>query len=59
MNFATEAVQAVTELNLEIHAGSGCAMDARADKLVRDSMIWSHLAGDTVQRLKAMRKLAS
>jgi acyl-CoA dehydrogenase len=57
MNFATEAIQAVTELNLEIHAGSGCAMDARADKLVRDSMIWSHLAGDTVQRLKATRKL--
>jgi alkylation response protein AidB-like acyl-CoA dehydrogenase len=58
MNFATDVIQAVTELNLEIHAGSGCAMDRRADKLVRDSMIWSHLAGDTVQRLKATRKLA-
>jgi alkylation response protein AidB-like acyl-CoA dehydrogenase len=59
MNFATDVIQTVTELNLEIHAGAGCAMDPRADKLVRDSMIWSHLAGDTVQRLKATRKLVS
>jgi alkylation response protein AidB-like acyl-CoA dehydrogenase len=58
MNFATDVIQAVTELNLEIRTGSGCAMDPRADKLVRDSMIWSHLAGDTVQRLKTTRKLA-
>jgi alkylation response protein AidB-like acyl-CoA dehydrogenase len=58
MNFSTDVVQEVTELNLEIHSGSGCAMDRRADKLVRDSIIWSHLAGDTVQRLKATRRLA-
>ena len=30
-----------------------------AEKLVRDSFIWSHLAGDTVQRLKVARRLAS
>jgi hypothetical protein len=29
----------------------------RADKLVRDAMIWSHLAGDSVQRMKVMRRL--
>jgi hypothetical protein len=33
-------------------------MDARADKLVRDAIIWSHLAGDSVQRMKATRRLA-
>jgi hypothetical protein len=30
-------------------------MDAYAEKLVRDAMIWTHLAGDTVTRLKAIR----
>jgi alkylation response protein AidB-like acyl-CoA dehydrogenase len=57
MNFSTDVIQEVTELNLEIHAGAG-AMDARADKLVRDAIIWSHLAGDSVQRMKATRRLA-
>ena len=58
MNFSTDVIQEVTELNLDIHGGSGCTMDRRADKLVRDSIIWSHLAGDTVQRMKATRRLA-
>ena len=40
-------------------AGAGCAMDAHPDKLVRDSIIWSHLAGDTVQRLKVAGRLPS
>ncbi len=31
-------------------------MDAVADKLVRDAFIWSHLAGDATQRLKAVRR---
>jgi len=31
-------------------------MNAFADKLVRDSIIWSHLAGDSTQRMKAMRR---
>jgi hypothetical protein len=26
---------------------------------VRDSIIWSHLAGDSVQRMKVARRLAS
>jgi acyl-CoA dehydrogenase len=58
MNLSTDVIQEVTELNLEVHAGSGCAIPRRAEKLVRDSIIWSHLAGDTVQRLKATRRLA-
>ncbi len=57
MNFSTDVIQEVTEINLELHAGAG-VLDARADKLVRDAMIWSHLAGDTVQRMKPARRLA-
>jgi alkylation response protein AidB-like acyl-CoA dehydrogenase len=56
MNFSTDVIQEVTELNFELHAGAGI-MDARADKLVRDAIIWSHLAGDSVQRMKAARRL--
>jgi alkylation response protein AidB-like acyl-CoA dehydrogenase len=56
MNFSTDVIQEVTELNLELHAGAG-VIDARADKLVRDAMIWSHLAGDSVQRMKTTRRL--
>jgi alkylation response protein AidB-like acyl-CoA dehydrogenase len=58
MNFATEVIQQVAELHMEIHGGAGGRMSRLADKLVRDSFIWSHLAGDTVQRLKAARRLA-
>jgi hypothetical protein len=32
-------------------------MHARVDKLVRDAMVWTHLAGDTVQRIKILRRL--
>src|SRR5499427_4303389 len=51
MNFSTDVIQEVTELNLDIHGGAGCGLDRHADKLVRDSAIWSHLAGDSVQRM--------
>ncbi|HYY37140.1 MAG TPA: acyl-CoA dehydrogenase family protein, partial [Xanthobacteraceae bacterium] len=56
MNFSTDVIQEVTELNLELHAGAG-VLAPRADKLVRDAIIWSHLAGDSVQRMKATRRL--
>ena len=57
-NFATEAVQRVTELNLDIHGGAGAMeMNARAEKLARDAVIWTHLAGDSVQRMKSVRRL--
>ena len=57
MNWSTDVLQRVTRLNLEIHAVGGGAADAMAHKLVRDGIVWSHLAGDTSQRLKAIRRL--
>jgi alkylation response protein AidB-like acyl-CoA dehydrogenase len=56
MNFSTDVIQEVTELNLDLYAGAGI-LDRRAEKLVRDAIIWSHLAGDSVQRMKATRRL--
>jgi alkylation response protein AidB-like acyl-CoA dehydrogenase len=57
MNYSTTVIQRVTHLNLEVHATAGAAtMNALADKLVRDAIIWTHLAGDTSQRLKAVRR---
>jgi acyl-CoA dehydrogenase len=57
MNYSTTVIQRVTTLNMEIHAEGGGYMDAMADKLVRDGIIWTHLAGDASQRLKAVRRL--
>jgi alkylation response protein AidB-like acyl-CoA dehydrogenase len=57
MNFSTDVVQEVTELYMDVRSSAGCAMDAHADKLARDAIIWSHLAGDTVQRLKVAGRL--
>ncbi len=57
MNFATGVIQRVTRLNMEIHSAAGCMMNARVDKLVRDAVIWTHLAGDSVQRMKAIRRM--
>jgi hypothetical protein len=51
------SLQRVTTLNMDIHASAGVAMmNAGADKLQRDAVIWTHLAGDSVQRMKAVRK---
>jgi alkylation response protein AidB-like acyl-CoA dehydrogenase len=58
MNFSTDVIQEVTELNLEIHGGAGGTVSRHAEKLVRDAFIWSHLAGDSVQRLKVAGRLA-
>ena len=56
-NFATDVVQRVTELNMDIHGGAGVhAISRGAEKLQRDAVIWTHLAGDSVQRMKAVRK---
>ena len=57
MNFSSDVIQKVTRLNMDIHARAGGAIDAHADKLVRDAIIWTHLAGDASQRLKAVRRL--
>jgi acyl-CoA dehydrogenase len=57
MNFSTDVIQDVTELNMDVHGAEGCVMNPRVDKLVRDGIIWSHLAGDSVQRMKVARRL--
>lgn len=57
MNFACDVIQRVCYLNLEIHVAGGGMMSAAADKLVRDAIIWTHIAGDAVQRMRAMRYL--
>jgi alkylation response protein AidB-like acyl-CoA dehydrogenase len=57
MNYAAEVVQLVAEVNLEIHAAGGGGMDPQAEKLVRDSFIWTHIAGDAVQRMKVAQRL--
>jgi alkylation response protein AidB-like acyl-CoA dehydrogenase len=57
MNYSTDVIQRVTRLNMEIHGPEGCTMNARAEKLVRDAMVWTHLAGDTVQRVKVLKRL--
>jgi hypothetical protein len=58
MNLSTDVIQEVTEINLEIHANAEGTALRHAEKLVRDGFIWSHLAGDSVQRLKVASRLA-
>ena len=58
MNFSTDAMQRVCYLNLDIHRGARRGeISARADKLVRDAIIWTHIAGDSVQRMKAVKAM--
>src|ERR1019366_5482047 len=59
MNYSTDVVQEVTELYREVRSVQGFYMDQHTDKLVRDSIIWSHLAGDSVQRIKVARRLST
>ncbi|MGH8663799.1 MAG: acyl-CoA dehydrogenase family protein, partial [Burkholderiales bacterium] len=56
MNFSSDVIQEVTELNMDIHGAAGFTMNAEANKLVRDAIIWTHLAGDATQRLKVIRR---
>ena len=56
VNFSADVIQDVTELNMDIHDSAGC-MDVGAEKLVRDSFIWTHLAGDSVLKMKAARRI--
>src|SRR3989304_3992940 len=55
--YSRTVIDRVTSLNMDIHAAAGPRMNAGADKLARDAMVWTHLAGDTVQRLRAIRHL--
>ena len=57
-NFATDVVQRVTALNIDMHVGAGAyTIPPLADKLARDASIWTHLAGDSVQRMKVVRRM--
>ena len=57
MNLSTETGQEVTELALDVFDRAGRPAERAVEKLVRDSFIWSHLAGDSVQRMKVAKKL--
>jgi alkylation response protein AidB-like acyl-CoA dehydrogenase len=57
MNFATVAIQRVCYANQAIHASVTRSVHAGADKLVRDAIIWTHIAGDSVQRMKSVQSL--
>jgi acyl-CoA dehydrogenase len=60
MNFSCEAVQRVCNLNMEIHSQTGTGViSAAADKLLRDAIIWTHIGGDSTQRMAAVRHLIS
>jgi acyl-CoA dehydrogenase len=59
MNYSTYVVQEVTELYMAVRGTDGCRMDHHTDKLTRDAIIWSHLAGDAVQQMKVVRRLAA
>ena len=57
MNFSTDVIQQVTRLNFDVHGAGGGGANAFADKLVRDGIIWTHLAGESTQKMKVMRRL--
>jgi acyl-CoA dehydrogenase len=57
MAYSSDVLQRVTRLNMKVHGAAGGMMDAMTQKLVRDGIIWTHLAGDNTQRLKAVRRM--
>jgi alkylation response protein AidB-like acyl-CoA dehydrogenase len=57
MNLATDTIQEVADHAMDVFDGAGSPMDRHAEKLARDTFIWSHLAGDSVQRLKIVRRM--
>lgn len=57
MNLSTDTGQEVTELAMDVFDRAGKAAEHAVEKLVRDAFIWSHLAGDTVQRLKVSQRV--
>ena len=57
MNFSSDVIQRVTCLKVDIHGGAGVMKDVGAEKLQRDGAVWTHLAGDAVQRMKVVKHL--
>lgn len=57
MNFSTDVIQEVSELSADIHGGEpGVRLHAGPDKLVDDGFIWSHISGDSAQRLRTTQQ---
>jgi alkylation response protein AidB-like acyl-CoA dehydrogenase len=57
MNLSTDIIQEVADLAMDLFDRAGTPMDRGLDKLARDTFIWSHLAGDSVQRMKIARRI--
>ena len=57
MIFGQEVIQRVTALGVDIRGVGAGVINASADKLSRDALIWTHLAGDSVQRMKVAKHL--
>ena len=57
MNFSSDVIQRVTHLNMDVHGTAGAIKEVGVEKLVRDGIIWTHLAGASVQRMKSIRQL--
>ena len=57
MNFACDTVQEVTRMGIEIVGGRGGRMNAAADKIARDAIVWTHLGGDAVLRMRYARRI--
>ncbi len=56
MCYSTDIVHEVTRLNLDV-LGGGAVKNAMAAKRACDSVIWTHLAGDAVQRMRVFRNI--
>lgn len=56
MNYSSDVIQEVTEIGMDIFGAAGGRMHPGIDKLVRDGMIWTHLASDIVQRMRVVRR---
>ena len=56
MNYSSDVIQEVTETGMDVFGSTGGMMNRNAEKLVRDGMIWTHLAGDIVQRMRVVRR---
>ena len=57
MNFSCDTIQDVTRLAVELMGGSNGRMNAAADKIARDAIVWTHLGGDSVLRMRYARRI--
>ena len=57
MVFSQEVIQRVTALNRDIRGSARGMVNASTDKLERDAFIWTHLAGDSLSRIKTIKKV--